>query len=67
MRYDDPDSFRRLWHAMCLTVDLATRHALDRVEAAIDADEEPAAATAPAGRHRRRAAIRPAGPPIHES
>jgi ribonuclease E len=30
-------------------------------------DEEPAAATAPGGRHRRRAAMRPAGPPIHES
>jgi ribonuclease E len=31
-----------------------------------DTDEQPAAVTAPAGRHRRRAAARPAGPPIHE-
>lgn len=29
-------------------------------------DEQPAAVTAPGGRHRRRAAARPAGPPIHE-
>ena len=32
----------------------------------LDNDESPAV-TAPAGRHRRRAAARPAGPPIHES
>jgi len=31
----------------------------------LDSNEEPAAVT-PAGRHRRRAAMRPAGPPIHE-
>jgi ribonuclease E len=31
-----------------------------------DSDEQPAAVTAPGGRHRRRAAMRPAGPPIHE-
>jgi ribonuclease E len=31
-----------------------------------EADERPAAVTAPPGRHRRRAAARPAGPPIHE-
>jgi ribonuclease E len=31
-----------------------------------DADEQPAEVTAPAGRHRRRAAARPAGPPVHE-
>jgi hypothetical protein len=30
------------------------------------ADELPASVTAPVGRHRRRAAARPAGPPIHE-
>ncbi|MDT5208826.1 MAG: ribonuclease, partial [Mycobacterium sp.] len=30
------------------------------------ADEQPAEVTAPAGRHRRRAAARPAGPPAHE-
>jgi ribonuclease E len=30
-------------------------------------DEEPAAVAAPPGRHRRRAAARPAGPPVHES
>jgi ribonuclease E len=29
-------------------------------------DVQPAAVTPPAGRHRRRAAMRPAGPPIHE-
>ncbi len=34
--------------------------------AAEDADERPAAVTATGGRHRRRAAARPAGPPIHE-
>nr|WP_225951987.1 Rne/Rng family ribonuclease [Mycobacterium sp. OAS707] len=28
--------------------------------------EQPAAATAPGGRHRRRAAVRPAGPPAHD-
>jgi ribonuclease E len=33
----------------------------------LDTDEEPAAVTPPAGRHRRRAAARPAGPPIHEA
>jgi ribonuclease E len=32
----------------------------------VDADEQPAEVTAPAGRHRRRAAARPAGPPAHE-
>jgi ribonuclease E len=32
-----------------------------------DLDEQPAAVTPPGGRHRRRAAARPAGPPIHES
>jgi ribonuclease E len=31
-----------------------------------ESDEQPAAVSAPAGRHRRRAAMRPAGPPIHE-
>jgi len=31
-----------------------------------DADEQPAAMTAPGGRHRRRAAMRPAGPPVHD-
>jgi ribonuclease E len=31
-----------------------------------DREEPPAAVTAPGGRHRRRAAARPAGPPIHE-
>jgi len=31
-----------------------------------EADERPAGVTAPPGRHRRRAAARPAGPPIHE-
>jgi len=31
-----------------------------------DSDEQPAAVSAPAGRHRRRAAMRPAGPPMHE-
>jgi ribonuclease E len=31
-----------------------------------DANEPPAAVTAPGGRHRRRAAARPAGPPIHD-
>jgi ribonuclease E len=31
-----------------------------------EADERPEAVTAPPGRHRRRAAARPAGPPIHE-
>ncbi|MGX9792518.1 Rne/Rng family ribonuclease [Mycobacterium sp. MMS18-G62] len=31
-----------------------------------DREEPPAAVTAPAGRHRRRAAARPAGPPAHE-
>jgi ribonuclease E len=31
-----------------------------------DASEEPAAVTAPGGRHRRRAAARPAGPPSHD-
>jgi ribonuclease E len=31
-----------------------------------DAEEPPAAVTAPAGRHRRRAAARPAGPPTHD-
>jgi ribonuclease E len=29
-------------------------------------DEQPAEVMAPAGRHRRRAAARPAGPPVHE-
>ena len=32
-----------------------------------DEDAQPAAVTAPAGRHRRRAAARPAGPPAQES
>ena len=32
----------------------------------LDADEQPAAAAPPVGRHRRRAAARPAGPPILE-
>jgi ribonuclease E len=31
-----------------------------------DLEAEPPVVTAPAGRHRRRAAARPAGPPIHE-
>jgi ribonuclease E len=31
-----------------------------------DEDEQPAALTAPGGRHRRRAAMRPAGPPTHD-
>ncbi|HKH50799.1 MAG TPA: ribonuclease E/G, partial [Mycobacterium sp.] len=31
-----------------------------------NSDEQPAAVSAPAGRHRRRAAVRPAGPPMHE-
>ena len=31
-----------------------------------DREESPAVVTAPGGRHRRRAAARPAGPPIHE-
>jgi ribonuclease E len=31
-----------------------------------DEDAQPAAATPPAGRHRRRAAMRPAGPPTHD-
>jgi ribonuclease E len=31
-----------------------------------DDDEQPAAVTAPGGRHRRRAAVRPAGPPTHD-
>jgi ribonuclease E len=31
-----------------------------------DADEQPAAVSAPGGRHRRRAAMRPAGPPVHD-
>jgi ribonuclease E len=31
-----------------------------------DANEPPAVVTAPGGRHRRRAAARPAGPPIHD-
>jgi ribonuclease E len=31
-----------------------------------DDDEQAAAVTAPGGRHRRRAAMRPAGPPVHE-
>jgi ribonuclease E len=31
-----------------------------------DEDEQPAAVTAPGGRHRRRAAMRPAGPPTHD-
>ena len=39
---------------------------LDSEDGEPDSDEEPAAVTAPAGRHRRRAAMRPAGPPIHE-
>jgi ribonuclease E len=33
----------------------------------IDRDEPPKAVSAPAGRHRRRAAVRPAGPPTHDS
>jgi ribonuclease E len=35
-------------------------------ESDADEDEEPAAVTPFGGRHRRRAAMRPAGPPIHE-
>jgi ribonuclease E len=38
----------------------------DTDEDDVDADEQPAEVTAPAGRHRRRAAARPAGPPVHE-
>ena len=59
---DDPTSPTRTTTATRTT----RRRRLDAEDGEPDSDEEPAAVTAPAGRHRRRAAARPAGPPIHE-